>query len=144
MPCLALYGPNATGKSGLVDALEFHLSESGTLERLGAKTLNNFAGPSALKHNLADERGVPCEVAMTFRVGATPSSGARSGEGKRPISATAEAVRKTFAVDPIIRGYALRGHCQTKILYCSWGLWRRHAFVDFAEKNARDPRQGEA
>jgi DNA repair exonuclease SbcCD ATPase subunit len=113
-PCLALYGPNATGKSGLVDALEFHLSESGTLERLGAKTLNNFAGPSALKHNLADERGVACEVAMTFRVGTTPSSGARSGEGKRPIAAAAEAVRKTFAVDPIIRGYALRGFVESQ------------------------------
>ncbi len=51
--CLAVFAPNGSGKSSLVDALEFMFSEEGTLERLGVRTIHNNAGVAALAHNLA-------------------------------------------------------------------------------------------
>jgi ABC-type Mn2+/Zn2+ transport system ATPase subunit len=46
-PCLALFAPNGKGKSGLVDAVEFLLSETGTIERLGIRATHNQAGIAA-------------------------------------------------------------------------------------------------
>ena len=53
--CLAIFAPNGSGKSSVIDALEFMFSKDGTLERLGQRAINNQAGPVALAHNLADE-----------------------------------------------------------------------------------------
>src|ERR1700737_4818100 len=53
--CPAIFAPNDSGKSSVIDALEFMFSEDGTLERLGQRTGNNQAGPMALAHNLAEE-----------------------------------------------------------------------------------------
>jgi hypothetical protein len=47
---LAVFAPNAKGKSSLVDALEFFFSADGTLERLGQRRSGTKAGPEALKH----------------------------------------------------------------------------------------------
>jgi len=39
---------------------------------------------------------------------------------------------RRYGPPPKLRSPELLGrHCQTKILYCSGGLWRRHAFVNF-------------
>ena len=54
--CLAVFAPNGSGKSSIVDGLEFMFSEEGTLERLGVRTIHNQAGVSALAHNLAEEK----------------------------------------------------------------------------------------
>ena len=44
---LAIFAPNARGKSSLIDAFEYYLSENGTLERLGerASRLTQDPGP---------------------------------------------------------------------------------------------------
>ncbi len=55
---LAVFAPNGSGKSSIVDALEFMFSEEGTLERLGVRTIHNNAGVAALAHNLAEEKGI--------------------------------------------------------------------------------------
>lgn len=142
--CLALYGPNACGKSSLVDSIEFYLSEDGTLERLGTRTINNFAGPLALKHNLAEEKGVPSEVAMSFGAGSATISGVRSTSGRRTISPDASEIRTTLAVDPIIRGYALRGFVESQSpehRYSSVATWLNLGPLVEVQKNIRALRQ---
>ena len=60
--CLAVFAPNGSGKSSIVDALEFMFSDTGTLDRIGLRTINNFAGPTALEHNLAATRRIVCLI----------------------------------------------------------------------------------
>jgi len=55
---LAIYAPNAKGKSSLVDAIEFFFSAQGTLKRLGERKSGTQAGPEALEHVLADQKKV--------------------------------------------------------------------------------------
>ena len=88
--CLAIFAPNGSGKSSIIDALEFMFSKDGTLERLGQRTINNQAGPVALAHNLAEE----AKIAPTVTIGVVSdkgvAKGARSATGaKRPIPAVA-------------------------------------------------------
>lgn len=54
--CLAIFAPNGSGKSSVIDALEFMFSKDGTLERLGQRTINNQAGPVAMAHNCRRRR----------------------------------------------------------------------------------------
>lgn len=143
-PCLAVMGSNATGKSSLADAIEFYLSHGGTLERLGGRALNNQAGPVALKHNLADERGVACAVSMDFRAGKTQLSGSRSADGKRSIPPAAETIAAACAVDPIIRGYTLRSFVEgesAESRYASVARWLNLSPLVEAQKNIRALRQ---
>jgi recombinational DNA repair ATPase RecF len=143
-PCLAVYGPNAMGKSSLVDGVEFYLSDTGTLERLGARTANNQAGPIALKHNLAEEKGVSCSVSMTFSAGKALLSGARSGDGKRPITPAAQTVVAACAVDPIIRGYALRAFVEgesAEARYAAVAGWLNLTPLVEVQRNTRALRQ---
>ena len=105
---LAVFAPNGSGKSSIVDAVEFMFSDSGTLDRLGLRAIHNSAGPSALIHNLADDRKIAPQVAMTFRKGTTETQGTRSATGQRERPAAATAVWAGFAVNPIIRGHSLR------------------------------------
>lgn len=143
-PCLAVYGPNAMGKSSLVDGVEFYLSDTGTLERLGARTANNQAGPIALKHNLAEEKGASCSVSMTFSAGKTLLSGARSGDGRRPITPAAQTVGAACAVDPIIRGYALRTFVEgesAEARYAAVAGWLNLTPLVEVQRNTRALRQ---
>ena len=54
---LAVYAPNAKGKSSLVDAIDFYLSNEGTLARLGLRRSGTHAGPQALEHVKARQKG---------------------------------------------------------------------------------------
>lgn len=108
-PCLAIFAPNGLGKSSVIDALEFLFSEHGTLDRLGQRTLNNQAGPSALAHNGAQAAGVAPVVKFTTITGKVIAEGSRTAAGnQRPIHAAAAAMKARFVVAPIIRGYTLR------------------------------------
>lgn len=107
--CLAIFAPNGSGKSSVIDALEFMFSKDGTLERLGQRTINNQAGPVALAHNLAEEAKIAPAVTIGVVSGKTAINGSRSATGaKRPMPAVAATVNTCFAVPPIIRGHALR------------------------------------
>jgi DNA repair exonuclease SbcCD ATPase subunit len=107
--CLAIFAPNGSGKSSIIDALEFMFSKDGTLERLGLRTINNQAGPIALAHNLADEAKIAPSVTISVISGKDAYNGTRSAVGvKRPIPQVATVVNACFAVPPIIRGHALR------------------------------------
>ena len=107
--CLAIFAPNGSGKSSVIDALEFMFSKDGTLERLGQRTINNKAGPAALAHNLAEEAKIAPAVTIGVIAGNEITSGSRVAAGtKRVIPAVATTVNACFAVPPIIRGHALR------------------------------------
>ncbi|MHC5653165.1 AAA family ATPase [Stappia sp. ICDLI1TA098] len=107
--CLAIFAPNGSGKSSVIDALEFVLSKDGTLERLGQRAINNQAGPIALAHNLAEEAKIVPTVAIGIISGKDVTNGTRAAGGaKRPIPAVATTINACFAVPPIIRGHALR------------------------------------
>lgn len=107
--CLAIFAPNGLGKSSVIDALEFLFSEHGTLDRLGQRTLNNQAGPSALVHNGAQAAGIVPIVKFATITGKVTAEGSRTAAGNpRPIHAAATAMKAGFVVAPIIRGYTLR------------------------------------
>ncbi len=107
--CMAIFAPNGSGKSSVIDALEFMLSKEGTLERLGQRAINNQAGPIALAHNLAEEAKIVPTVSIGVISGKDLTSGIRAAAGaKRPIPAVAATINNCFAVPPIIRGHALR------------------------------------
>ncbi len=107
--CLAIFAPNGSGKSSVIDALEFMFSKDGTLERLGQRAINNQAGPLALAHNLAEEAKIASTVTIDVVSGKIAANGSRSATGaKRPIPAVATTVNACFAVPPIIRGHTLR------------------------------------
>ena len=107
--CLAIFAPNGSGKSSVIDALEFMFSKDGTLERLGQRAINNQAGPVALAHNLAEEAKIESAVTIGIISGKDAVNGSRPATGaRRPIPALATTVNACFAVPPIIRGHALR------------------------------------
>ncbi|MCG7853205.1 MAG: ATP-binding protein, partial [Methanosarcinaceae archaeon] len=108
--CLAVFAPNGSGKSSIVDALEFMFSEDGTLERLGVRATNNQAGITALAHNLADEKDIHPFVRVRFKRGNEKPEGMRIalGSARTPRPAIADAVSACFTVNPLIRGHALR------------------------------------
>ena len=112
--CLAIFAPNGSGKSSVVDALEFMFSKDGTLERLGQRAINNQAGPAALAHNLAEEAKIEPKVTISVVSGKDNANGSRSAAGvKRPIPEVASAMNACFAVLPIIRGHELRSFVET-------------------------------
>lgn len=107
--CLGIFAPNGNGKSSVIDALEFMFSKDGTLDRLGQRTVNNQAGPAALAHNRAEEAKIVPGVAVSFIKGKDVFDGNRAASGtKRPMPPIAEVLNACFAVNPIIRGHALR------------------------------------
>lgn len=109
-PCLAVFAPNGSGKSSIIDALEFMFSEDGTLERLGLRTIDNNAGVVALAHNLADKREIPSFVSVHFSCGDQTPEGSRKAAGsERSRPPVVDAVNRRFIVSPLIRGHALRG-----------------------------------
>jgi hypothetical protein len=107
--CLAIFAPNGSGKSSVIDALEFMFSKDGTLERLGLRAINNNAGSVAMAHNLAEETKIAPAVTIGVAKGNDVAYGDRPATGAhRPIPAAAAKLNQRFAVSPIIRGHALR------------------------------------
>lgn len=105
---LAVFAPNGSGKSSIVDGIEFIFSLEGTLERLGQRAIHNLAGPVALAHNRAEEAKVDPVVSVSFAQGMKTTPGSRAATGKREMPKIASTVRAVLVVSPIVRGYELR------------------------------------
>ena len=67
---VAIFGRNGTGKSSLIDSLEYYFSERGTLNILGKKKTTSQAGPMAIRHLDADNADMNTYVRMRFKQGA--------------------------------------------------------------------------
>ena len=108
---LAIFAPNAGGKSSLVDAFEFYFSADSTLRRLGKRAFQTHAGPLALEHIDAVAQGVKPAVHIWFR------QGPDKFDDRRPItdhlSSSAQRVLSNTTVPFIIRGYELRSFVET-------------------------------
>ena len=106
---LAIFAPNAKGKSSLVDAFEYYFSEDATLQRLGLRASQSQTGPAALEHVRAREHGVTPEVAFRFTQGVNTLSDTRRIVSGRPIPESAGIVLAATKVPFVIHGYELRG-----------------------------------
>ncbi len=104
---LAVFAPNAGGKSSLVDSFEFYFSEDATLKRLGKRTFQSNAGPLAIEHVDATEEGLTPSVHLWFKQGQDKFDADRPASTNR--TEAAERVISTVKVPFIIRGYELRG-----------------------------------
>ena len=80
---LAIFGPNARGKSSLVDSIEYYFSSDSTLERLGRRTLQTRVGPIAVEHVDAQDEGINDLVLM-------------SSDNVRPIGLRKCPIRRTL------------------------------------------------
>lgn len=104
---LAVFAPNAKGKSSLVDAIEVFFSETGSLLKLGAKKSDTKAGPEALEHVLAEKKKITPTIQLVFR---DPPAAELTAE--RPVRRP-PAIRPQLATD-ILTGckhdFVIRGH----------------------------------
>ena len=106
---LAIFAPNAKGKSSLVDAIEFFFSHDGTLERLGQRRSGTQAGPEALENIRAGEVGVTPQVTISFRDPSGTFVGTRVAAGvDRPRPEAAGRVLREQKLNFIVRGHELR------------------------------------
>lgn len=139
--CLAIFAPNNSGKSSVIDALEYMFSKDGTLDRLGQRAINNQAGPGALAHNLAEEAGIVSTVTIGVISGKDTTSGNRPAAGaKRPIPAIATTMNACFTVPPIIRGHALRTFVESHTpeeRYTDVAYWLKLGPLVEVQKNIR-------
>ena len=139
--CLAIFAPNGYGKSSVIDALEFMLSEDGTLARLGQRAVNNQAGPVALAHNLAEKMDVKPSVTIGVISGKAQTRGSRAASGSdRAMPAEAITLNASFKVPPIVRGHELRmfveAHTPEK-RYSDIANWLQLSPLVDAQKNIR-------
>ena len=104
---LAVFAPNAGGKSSLVDSFEFYFSEDATLKRLGKRTFQSHAGPLAIEHVDATEEGITPSVHLWFKQGQDKFDARREASSNR--TEAAERVISGIKLPFIIRGYELRG-----------------------------------
>ncbi len=105
---LAVFAPNAKGKSSLVDAIEFFFSSDGTLARLGLRRSGTHAGRDALGHVEAENAGVTSEVRIRFATNSGSFEGVRSLERCETCPDAAATVRRVRKLNFLIRGYELR------------------------------------
>ena len=109
---LAIFAPNARGKSSLIDAFEYYLSENGTLERLGERASQTHAGPGALVHADAQKSGIVPFVHFWFK-----HAGGKFDDNRPVPSQIPEAAKRInscISVQPIIRGHELRSFVEEK------------------------------
>ena len=106
---LAIFAPNAKGKSSLVDAFEYYFSEDATLQRLGLRASQTQTGPAALEHVKAREYGVTPEVGFNFRQGANKLGDIRRVDSGKPVPEAAGVVLSATKVPFVIHGHELRG-----------------------------------
>ena len=103
---LAIFGPNAKGKSSLVDSFEYYFSEDATLKRLGKRALQTHAGPTAIAHVEAQESGINSSVHFWFN-----QQGERFDAERPAASSIPDAAKRILSkikVPFVIRGHALR------------------------------------
>ena len=106
---LAIFAPNAKGKSSLVDAFEYYFSEDATLQRIGLRASQTQTGPAALEHVKAREYGVTPEVGFNFRQGANQFGDIRRVDSGKAVPEAAGVVLSATKVPFVIHGYELRG-----------------------------------
>lgn len=144
-PCLAVFAPNGSGKSSLVDSFEFFLSDDGTLERLGLRRVNNQAGTEALVHRSASDAGVESFVELTAHINGAESTGKRLASGsKRTRPAVSKQIAEALIADPIVRGHKLRSFVETETpeqRYESVSRWLRLTPLVAAQRHLRALRQ---
>jgi len=106
---LAIFAPNAKGKSSLVDGFEFYFSEEATLRRLGKRAAQRHAGPGAMEHVNAKGSGVIPAVHFWFREGADKFDTSRLvSVANNPLPGAAARVLSATKLPFIIRGHELR------------------------------------
>ncbi len=106
---IAIFAPNAKGKSSLVDAVEFFFSEHGTLERLGRREAQTHAGPAALAHVDAEEAGIAPAVHLWFARGSEHFDESRAASHQQSsLPSAAYRVLQSIKVPFVIRGHDLR------------------------------------
>ena len=103
---LAIFGPNAKGKSSLVDSFEYFFSESATLERLGEREVQTYAGPKAIAHVKAQDEGIASSVHFWFNWNGEKFDAARLAAASIPEPA--ERILSTIRIPFVIRGHELR------------------------------------
>jgi len=103
-PHLAVFAPNGHGKSSLVDAIEFLLSPTTTLPQFGSKETSNLAGPRALEHVLAEQKGVDPSVCAEI------TDGAKVHAIRRSVADTAVPDLVTKILTAANVGLVIRGH----------------------------------
>ena len=106
---LAIFAPNAKGKSSLVDAFEYYFSKDATLQRLGLRASQTQTGPAALEHVEAGEYGITPAVSFKFRQGANKLGDVRDIASGKALPHSAQLVLSATRVPFIIHGYELRG-----------------------------------
>jgi hypothetical protein len=106
---LAVFAPNARGKSSMVVAFEFFFSPDATLARLGMRAAERYAGRGALEHVEAQTHGVTPQVHFWFREGPERFDEQRDVTLQgTPVPAAAQRVLANRALPFVIRGYELR------------------------------------
>jgi len=106
---LAVFAPNAKGKSSLVDAFEYYFSGDATLKRLGRRSAQTHAGPLAMEHVEAEEAGITPSIHLWFRQGTDKFDEARRiSITASPLPDAAKRLLSCIKVGFIVRGYELR------------------------------------
>ena len=115
MKSLAIFAPNGQGKSSLIDAFEYYLSERGTLKRLGERKYQTRAGPKALAHVDAKREHIAPMVHFWFRQGDDKFNDPRPipNTGSNVLPTAAERVASHTLVPMVIRGHELRHFVET-------------------------------
>jgi hypothetical protein len=69
-PCsLAIFAPNACGKSGIADALEYFFDEKGEVQHLGIRADSETGGKVAIPHIHASKSKIKPEITIIFQGG---------------------------------------------------------------------------
>jgi len=143
---LAIFAPNAKGKSSLVDAIEVFFSETGSLVRLGAKKSDTKAGPEALEHVLAEKKKIVPSIGLVFRNPPAAEYG-EERQIKRPPAARpkiATDILKGCKHDFVVRGHELRSFVETQTpeeRYTEVSKWFGLTPLVTAQKNLRTLRK---
>ena len=103
---LAVFGPNAKGKSSLVDSFEYYFSEDATLKRLGKRAAQTHAGRTAIKHVEAQDEGIGSSVHFWFNRNGERFDAARPAAASIPEAA--KRILSTIKIPFVIRGHELR------------------------------------
>jgi len=138
---LAVFAPNAMGKSSLVDALEFFFSDEGTLKRLGKRRSGTQAGKEALEHVKAEDAGIIPKVSVTFHNSTGQFGDTRVvTQSDAPKPDAAMRVLQARKLDFIIRGYELRRFVEDQTpleRYQEVSEWFGLSFLVEIQKNVR-------